>query len=125
MTSEPTGLAGASPSPPSESITEKPTATPEAGAGSPPDANSAFTAQPAPSVTTVTPVVPSRRPQQIDAALLGLLLILSFLVASFTATNSDLFMNLAIGKRLSEGTFQFGEDPFSWATEKTETKPAD
>ena len=34
----------------------------------------------------------------------------------FAATNSDLWMNLAIGKRLSEGDFKFGVDPFSWAS---------
>jgi len=59
-----------------------------------------------------------------DYLLLGLLLILSFLVASFTASNSDLWTHLAIGKRISEGKFEFGVDPFSYLTEAADGKPA-
>ena len=51
-----------------------------------------------------------------DCALLCLVLVLAFFVASFAASNSDLWMHLAIGKRISDGKFEFGVDPFSWAT---------
>ena len=67
---------------------------------------------------------PSAWPLRFDVAILALLLVLSFLVASFTAANSDLWMHFAIGKRLSEGNFTFGVDPFSWATEAFGDKPA-
>jgi hypothetical protein len=61
---------------------------------------------------------------RVDALLLVLLLVLSFFVASFAATDSDLWMNLAVGKRLSAGEFEFGVDPFSWATQETPDRPA-
>ena len=61
---------------------------------------------------------------RIDYALLALALILSFLVASFTASNGDLWLHLAVGKRISEGKFAFGVDPYSWATEATAEGPA-
>lgn len=51
-------------------------------------------------------------------------LVLSFFLASFVATNSDLWMHLATGKLISEGKLEFGVDPYSWATEATEQKPA-
>ena len=62
--------------------------------------------------------------KKTDYLLLALVLTLSFFVASFTATNSDIWLHLAIGQRLSEGTLQFGVDPFSWATEAVGDKSA-
>src|SRR5258708_5654073 len=59
-----------------------------------------------------------------DFALLGLLLVLSFFLASFAATNSDNWLHLATGKAISDGSFTFGVDPFSWATEASGEKPA-
>ena len=57
---------------------------------------------------------------RVDYLLLALMLVLAFFLASFTATNSDLWMHFATGKRISEGTFEFGVDPYSWATETGE-----
>jgi tetratricopeptide (TPR) repeat protein len=59
-----------------------------------------------------------------DLAILALLLVLTFLLGSFTATNSDLWTHLAIGQRISDGDFTFGVDPFSWLSEATPDKPA-
>src|ERR1019366_1822177 len=87
---------------------------------------SAITDTPAPTPTPAaeTPATPSAWPLRFDVTILALLLVLSFLVASFTAANSDLWMHLAVGKRLTEGTFTFGVDPFSWATEAFGDQPA-
>lgn len=88
----------------------------------------ALTTPPSPAPPTPTPIVapsgPPTWPIKIEVVLLVLVLLLSFFVGSFAAGNSDVWMQLAIGKRLSEGTFQFGVDPFSWATEATATSPA-
>lgn len=46
-----------------------------------------------------------------------LVVITAFLIASFTATNSDLWPHLAWGRLWSEGKAAFGVDPFSYATE--------
>ena len=76
-------------------------------------------APPAPAVPEGAPTWPFK----VDVAVLGLLLLLTFLLASFTAVNGDLWLNLAVGKRYSEGKFEFGVDPFSWATEASGGKP--
>jgi hypothetical protein len=111
MTTEPTPADSTS-----TSVTEKPVP------GPPPAAPSVETlAAPAPPAP---PQAAPTWPLKADIAILGLLLILSFFLASFAATNSDLWLNLAIGKRISEGEFEFGVDPYSWATEATLTKPA-
>ena len=41
-------------------------------------------------------------------------LTLAFLLGSFSARNSDLWMHLATGRLLSEGKYEFGKDPFSY-----------
>src|SRR4051812_46003530 len=71
-------------------------------------------AEPTPAPPAKTPAAPVPIPGwvlKVDLVLLGLLLLLSFLLASFAATNSELWMHLAVGKRISEGSFQFGVDP--------------
>lgn len=70
------------------------------------------------------PETPPTWPVKVDFAILALLFVLSFFLASFEVGNSDLWLNLAIGKRYSEGKFDFGVDPFSWATEAVDGKPA-
>ena len=117
MTTESTPAHGTS-----ESITEKP-------AAAPPDATStAITLAPAaPAPAAPTPAVDPGPPVwmlRTDLLLLALLLLMSFFVASFAASNSELWMHLAIGKRISEGTFEFGVDPFSWATQADGDQPA-
>src|ERR1043165_5262193 len=80
---------------------------------------------PAPEPTTpASPPVPSVWPVRLDYAILVMLLILSFFAASYPAANSDLWLNLAIGKQISEGNLPFGGDPFSWATEAVGGEPA-
>lgn len=41
---------------------------------------------------------------------------LAFLLGSFRAANSDVWMALATGRLLASGEFPFGVDPFSWAS---------
>lgn len=53
----------------------------------------------------------------VDLAAAVLVVITAFLIASFTATNSDLWPHLAWGRLWSEGKAAFGVDPFSYATE--------
>jgi hypothetical protein len=57
-----------------------------------------------------------RRLARIDAALWGLVLLLAFLLGSFAATNSDLWMHLALGRDLLAGSYHFGVDPYSFTT---------
>ncbi len=59
-----------------------------------------------------------------DRIILALLLVLSFFLGSFVANNSDILMHLAVGKHMSEGSFSFGVDPFSWASEGAQGRPA-
>ena len=102
---------------PTTDITEKTAAPPvDGGVLAPPvpaDARSESAAK-----------APSLWPLRFDVTILALLLVLSFLTASFTAANSDLWMHLAVGKRLTEGNFTFGVDPYSWATEAFGDQPA-
>ncbi|MBI3409169.1 MAG: hypothetical protein HY040_12550 [Planctomycetes bacterium] len=50
--------------------------------------------------------------------LLGILLLgLTFLLASFAATNSEVWMHLASGRIIAEGNWQYGVDPFSSTVE--------
>ncbi len=51
---------------------------------------------------------------QVDAALVVLALGLGFLIASFTARNADIWLHLATGQRLVNGTYTPGTDPFSF-----------
>lgn len=97
--------------------------TPATAAAPPPSPPEPATPGPAtPEPTTADGTSPTWI-LKLDYFLLLLVLLLSFFVASFTASNSDLWTHFAIGKRLSEGTFQFGVDPFSWATEGIEGEP--
>jgi hypothetical protein len=49
-----------------------------------------------------------------DCVLALLAILLAFLAASFVARNSDLWLNLAAGKRLLAGEYRPGTDPFSY-----------
>ena len=94
-----------------------------------PAANSSTDITEKPAAAEPTPPFPALErvptwPLKADVVLLGLLLVLSFFLASFTAANSDLWTHLATGKRISEGKFEFGVDPYSWATEAFNDKPA-
>src|SRR5262249_51799157 len=71
---------------------------------------------PAPA-PTVPPEVLLRRARAPDAVLVGVLLVFAFVVASFKAANSDLFMNLATGRLIVQGGFDWGADPFTFGSE--------
>ncbi|MBM3996916.1 MAG: hypothetical protein FJ303_22615 [Planctomycetes bacterium] len=89
--------------------------------------NAPVAAQPPTPVADAAPEeddAPPTWPIKADIAILVMLLILSFFLASFTATNSDVWSHLAMGKRYSEGKFEFGVDPFAWSTEAHAGKPA-
>lgn len=76
----------------------------------------------------VVPLPPALQPAPADAtapragaprsALLlnVLVLALAFLAASFLARNSDLWFHLAAGRRIAQGQFPRGDDPFSYTT---------
>ncbi len=53
----------------------------------------------------------------IDKTLIGLVVVFAFLSASFPARNSDFLLHAASGRLLAQGQYQFGVDPFSFATE--------
>jgi tetratricopeptide (TPR) repeat protein len=120
MANEPTPEQAAN-----EGITEKPpapAAVSENVTATPPVPLPPAEAAPAP--INPTPTAPPAWLYKADLAILALLLVLTFFVGSFTATNSDLWMHLAIGQRISQGEFTFGEDPFSWLSEATADRPA-
>ena len=76
-----------------------------------------------PPPASVEPLTPAWL-VKADYFLLALVLILCFFLGSFTATNPDLWMHLAIGQQISDGTFQFGVDTFSWLTGPVGDQPA-
>jgi hypothetical protein len=100
-----------------------------------PDESITTEPRPAPPATNVAedapiPLPPVEKPPEIqddpdlrrrlawlDAGLWGLVLVLAFLLGSFAATNSDVWMHLALGRDLLAGTYHFGVDPYSFTTE--------
>ncbi|HZZ78891.1 MAG TPA: hypothetical protein VFE62_10260 [Gemmataceae bacterium] len=98
---------------PQEAIMEQ-TPAPAAPTAPPPEA----------PITPSVETMPATWPLKIDLVVFGLLLVLTFLLGSFVATNSDVWSHLAIGKSISEGTFTFGVDPYSWLTEADTDEPA-
>lgn len=81
--------------------------------------STAVTADPAP--TLVPPKAPANAsepywtlPLKITA---GLIAILAFFLGSFRPQNSDLWLTLGTGQLLASGEYQFGVDPFSWASD--------
>ncbi len=90
-------------------------------------------AAPGETAITATPPVPETPAVDLpppawlvkaDYLLLALVLVLCFFLGSFTATNSDHWMHLTIGKQISDGTFRFGVDTFSWMTGPVGEQPA-
>lgn len=51
-----------------------------------------------------------------DVAAAVFALLLAFLLASFAARNSDVWLHLATGRAIANGQYSFGTDPFSYAT---------
>ncbi len=48
----------------------------------------------------------------LDALLVALVLLFAFLVALFPVVNTDFFRQLATGRLILQGGYQFGVDPF-------------
>src|SRR5262249_27123458 len=59
------------------------------------------------------------RARFLDGTLFLLLLVFAFLCASFKATNPDLFMHLATGRLIAQGSYTFGSDPFTFTSQGT------
>lgn len=100
---------------PSESITAAPPAPAAVSAVPPPAA--------APAPTAANTPLPAWF-FKADLVILVLVLALTFLLGSFTASNSDIWLHLDVGQRISMGNFSFGADPYSWLTEATPDQPA-
>lgn len=58
---------------------------------------------------------------RLDKALIPIVLVLAFFLASFTAHNADFWMNLATGRLIVKGEYRFGPDPFSYTTDPNQT----
>ena len=54
---------------------------------------------------------------RLDNALIVLVVVLAFLLASFPVTNSDMLQHFAVGRLVLEGKYQFGVDPFCFTTD--------
>jgi tetratricopeptide (TPR) repeat protein len=65
------------------------------------------------------PAARSRGERVATFLLAGLVLVFAFLAASFVARNSDLWLHLAAGRALAQGTYQFGTDPFTYTAGAT------
>src|SRR5262249_19522524 len=57
-----------------------------------------------------------RKITRLDWLLAGIVLVLAFMLASFTGPNSDYWLHLALRRFLAEGNDNFGLDPFAYTT---------
>lgn len=77
----------------------------------------------APPAPVDVPSAPPKVPAAVSPWTAGLLLcagligVLAFLLGSFRVTNSDIWLVLATGRKIAAGEYQFGVDPFSWASD--------
>src|SRR5262249_1543276 len=53
---------------------------------------------------------------RLDAVLVVVVLLLAFLLASFTVRNSDFWLHLATGRLLAQHQYTFGSDPFTYTS---------
>lgn len=87
-------------------------------AAAPPTADGAVPPpEPAPEPTPALAAKPATWPEwyaAADTALVALAVALTFLLASFAARNSDLWLHLAAGRMLTTGEYTLGSDPFSY-----------
>ena len=98
-------------------LSAPPPPPPEPGQ-TPPDAN--VPAEASPATEPAAPAKPSGLAWPAwfagaDLLLAALAVVLAFMVASFVARNSDLWVHLAAGKRLLSGEYRPGTDPFSYS----------
>ena len=54
--------------------------------------------------------------RRVDALLVALVLAFAFVVGSFVARNSDVWLHLATGRLIVAGEYSFGADPFAFTT---------
>lgn len=87
-----------------------------------PDPNAANAAPETPPEAPPPPAAPEVKPLTwpawypgVDSTLAALTLVFAFAAASFVARNSDVWLNLAAGKRLFAGQYTPGTDPFSYS----------
>jgi tetratricopeptide (TPR) repeat protein len=82
-------------------------------------------ARPVPAAADAIIPLPPPRPQpplppatgtRLVPIVVGLLLLLAFLLASFPARNTDVWRHLAAGKQLLAGNYRLGTDPFASTT---------
>jgi tetratricopeptide (TPR) repeat protein len=62
----------------------------------------------------MTPESLARQALGLDRALVVVTLVLAFLLGSFAARNTDLWLHLASGRLLAHGDYHFGHDPFTY-----------
>ncbi len=93
---------------PSQAVQSAPTAAPEAPA---------IPLPPLPQPEPSSPERFLRWVKRFDVALVIAVLALAFLIASFPVFNSDFFLELATGRLMAHGQYQFGVDPFTFTTE--------
>jgi tetratricopeptide (TPR) repeat protein len=53
----------------------------------------------------------------LEWVMVPVVLALGFMLASFAVRNSEFWMHLATGRLIAEGKYEFGKDPYSFATE--------
>src|SRR5581483_4412114 len=70
-------------------------------------------------MTAQAPAADTAATDWLDGTLALVVLALAFLLASFAATNSDLWLHLAAGRLVAHGQYPFGADPFSALTDPT------
>lgn len=68
-------------------------------------------------MTTPAATRPSHLGRKFDSVLAVLVLVLTLLLASFVARNSDVWQHLAVGRLIAAGQYDFVTDPSSYATE--------
>lgn len=108
-------MVDANPSMPEKSPEPASTAISAEAPAAPADA-----AAPESAGTAPAPTVPLPPPWEWTPALAGLAamtVLLAFLLGSYHAQNSDIWLTLAGGRLFAEGKYVFGVDPFSWASE--------
>lgn len=102
---------------------------PHANPAPPPaEVNTSSVPDAASATAPITAPLPAPSPpplvERLDKLLVLLLLILAFLVGSFAATNTDVWLYLASGRHSAEGDWTIGVDPFAYTTEAMPARPA-
>jgi hypothetical protein len=117
---DPLKLASATEPETSTSITTPTSASSEAIQAGPPDGDGTIPLPPlTASVDETSPEQLAREIARLDWGMKGIVLVLAFLLASFAVRNSDFWLHLATGRLYAHGQFNFGVDPFSYATGNT------